>query len=242
MQSPFEGAELLSGQAGTSAKVDLERGGAKISVSLERKISVENPVTTYVVRAKDGCRVGYMKIKEFNGAVKRGVSSAIKELKEEAVDSYVLDLRGNLGGVLEGSLEIAGLFVKELGPAEKRTLVYVQDRSGKEEPIWAQPKLAFDTKTPMFVLVDKRSASASEVLAGSLQDNCRAVVVGKENSFGKGLIQGAFPVTDGCALTPLALNFQPLSRHLLPRPRGGGRTVDFPSTVDYVLLGPGLAS
>jgi carboxyl-terminal processing protease len=50
-----------------------------------------------------------MKVKEFNGAVKRGVSSALKELKEEGVDSYMLDLRGNLGGVLEGSLEIAGL-------------------------------------------------------------------------------------------------------------------------------------
>ena len=76
-KSPFEGAELLSGVAGTSAKVELERGGSKVSVSLERKISVENPVTTYVVSAKDGCRVGYMKLKEFNGACKRGISSAV---------------------------------------------------------------------------------------------------------------------------------------------------------------------
>jgi len=131
-KSPFEGAELLSGMKGTTLEVEIERGGVRIpTVTLERKISVDNPVTSYVVGAKDGCRVGYMRIKEFNGAVKRGVSASLKELRDERVDSYVLDLRGNLGGVLEGSLEIAGLFVDEPKPTQKRTIVYVQDRSGK---------------------------------------------------------------------------------------------------------------
>ena len=77
-----------------------------IQVELERRISVTNPVSSAVIPAKNGHKVGYMKMKEFNAACKRGVYEAVKGFKAEGVDDFVLDLRGNLGGVLDGALQV----------------------------------------------------------------------------------------------------------------------------------------
>lgn len=165
-------------------------------MQLERRISVANPVTSSIVTAKNGNKVGYMKMTEFNAACKRGIADAVKEMKEEQVDDYVIDLRGNLGGVLDGALQISALFLEEV-KGQKTTLVYVMDKSGNEEPVWLRSRKVLDKDTPITMILDSKSASASEVLGGSLRDNCRATIVGKEKSFGKGLIQGAFPLTDG---------------------------------------------
>lgn len=204
-KSPFEGTEMLQGVAGSQIKMKLMRpakpegnSGALLEVDMKRSITVEDPVKSQIVVAKDGRKVGYMKMKEFNAACKRGVADAVEKFKAEGgVSDMVLDLRGNPGGVLEGSLQIATLFMDE-PKASDRTIVYVMDRNGQEEPIWLKSKTGpLDTATPLIVLVDGKSASASEVLAGSLHDNCRAAVIGKQPSFGKGLIQGAFPLSDG---------------------------------------------
>jgi C-terminal processing protease CtpA/Prc len=77
-----------------------------IQVELERRISVTNPVSSSVIPAKNGHKVGYMKMTEFNAACKRGVFEAVKQLQSEGVDDFVLDLRGNLGGVLDGALQV----------------------------------------------------------------------------------------------------------------------------------------
>jgi len=222
-KSPFEGTEMLQGVAGSRIKMKLVRpfkpdasNGTPLEVDMERRITVENPVKSSIVTAKDGRKVGYMKMKEFNAACKRGVAEAVQEFTQAGVSDMVLDLRGNPGGVLEGSLQIATLFMDEPKTSD-RTIVYVMDRNGKEEPIWLKSKGApLDTSTPLLILLDGKSASASEVLAGSLHDNCRATIVGKQPSYGKGLIQGAFPLSDGSGvivtvakyLTPKHLEIQ----------------------------------
>jgi len=200
-KTSFEGAEQLQagGQLGSKVTLSLLResdSNRKIEVKLERRISVGNPVSSSIVTAKNGNKVGYMKMTEFNAACKRGIADAVKEMKKEKVDDYVIDLRGNLGGVLDGALQIAALFLEQLS-SQKTTLVYVMDNSGAEEAVWLKSRNVLDKETPITIILDSRSASASEVLAGALRDNCRATIVGKEKSFGKGLIQGAFPLTDG---------------------------------------------
>jgi len=197
-KTSFEGAEQLQagGAVGSKVTITLQRNERTFDVALERRISVANPVSSSVITAKDGRRVGYMKMTEFNAACKRGVFNAVRELKQENVDDYVLDLRGNLGGVLDGALQIAALFLEQMQES-KTTLVYVMDKSGTEEPVWLKSRSVLDKDTPLTIILDSKSASASEVLAGALRDNCRATIVGKEKSFGKGLIQGAFPLTDG---------------------------------------------
>jgi len=199
--TPFDATEMLQGVKGSKVSIEVERktneGQKIVSFELERKISVENPVSSTIFESQDGKKVGYIKLKEFNGASRRGVEDAIKSM--EPLDDIILDLRGNLGGVLEGSLQIAAAFVDEDGKPLP-TLVNVIDRKGKEEPVTLKSRETWDLKSPMLVLVDDKSASASEVLAGSLKDNCRAVVVGNTHSYGKGLIQGVYPLSDGSGL------------------------------------------
>lgn len=157
---------------------------------------VKDPVTYKISeRRKDGTVVGYVRITEFNSLVNPSLKEALEKLKKEGANAYVIDLRANTGGAFQSAVEISGMFLKD------RIATYVVD-SNKVELPFRTPKmqdLAVDPQAPLVIWLDGLSASASEVLAGSLHDNCRAVTMG-DKSFGKGLIQAVYGLKNGAGL------------------------------------------
>jgi len=136
-----------------------------------------------------------VRVSEFNSLVNSSLQRALSELKKQGANAYVMDLRGNTGGAFQSAIEISGLFLRD------RIATYVLDSNQVELP-FRTPKLqdlAIDPETPMVLWIDGLSASASEVLAGSLHDNCRAVTMG-DKSFGKGLIQAVYGLKNGSGL------------------------------------------
>lgn len=166
-------------------------------VTMERQtMEVKDPVQYKISETRsDGTKVGYVRISEFNSLVNSSLQRALSELKKQGANAYVIDLRGNTGGAFQSAIEISGLFLQD------RVATYVVDSNAVELP-FRTPKLqnlSIDPETPLVVWIDGMSASASEVLAGSLHDNCRAVTMGND-SFGKGLIQAVYGLKNGSGL------------------------------------------
>ena len=210
-------------------KGSTESDPAKV-VSMSRAFAeVKNPVQYKISEIRsDGTKVGYIKISEFNALVKASLEKALVDLERENVNAYVIDLRQNTGGAFQSAVEISSLFM------EGRVATYVVDNTSVKLPFrTATGQLAIDKTDPIVMLIDGRSASASEVLAGSLHDNCRAVLMG-ERSFGKGLIQAVYGLKSGEGLV------MTVARYITPSGRdiqGIGITPDFP-TPPSSYLGP----
>lgn len=167
-------------------EVTLERTVQKIGNPVRYKISEERP---------DGTKVGFIRILEFNSQVVPKLQEALQELSKAGSNAYVIDLRHNGGGAFQSAVEISSLFLKN------RIATYVVDNSQTKLP-FATAKNAdpvVDSTAPLVIWLDSKSASASEVLAGSLHDNCRAVLMG-DTSFGKGLIQAVYGLKNGAGL------------------------------------------
>lgn len=183
-----EVSKRMRGLSNTSLRMVVERPGVDslIEVNIVRRIINRNPVAYYGTIA-DG--VGYILLETFSHQAFEEVRKAFLDLKENAgITSLVLDLRDNSGGLVGEAVEILSMFVprgtkvlESRGKVENSNHTYKTER----EPL--------DTKIPLAVLVNGYTASASEVVAGALQDLDRAVIIG-ERSFGKGLIQQVFPL------------------------------------------------
>jgi len=162
------------------------------TVSLKRKLlEIRDPVQYQVLNGGPGQRTGVIRLVEFNARCVNAVQAAVLDLESQGVDRYILDLRGNPGGTFQSAAKVAGLFMSD------RLAVQVADGSGSKTDFRTSGEVLTDK--PLFVWMDRGSASASEVLAGALHDNCRAVLAG-DRSFGKGLIQGVFGLNDGTGL------------------------------------------
>ena len=135
--------------------------------------------------------MGYIRLNEFSATAAGQMQDAIKKMEAAKVDSYVLDLRANPGGLLRASIEIARMWL------DQGSIVSTTDRGGDRRSERATETALTDA--PMVVLVDKDSASASEILTGALQDNRRAVVVGTK-TFGKALVQSVHKLADGSGI------------------------------------------
>lgn len=178
-----EMSKILKGQPNTKLELRIQREGVAdpFNVEVTRKEIKIDDVPYYGVLQDN---VGYIKLTGFTATASRDVKAALKDLKEnQGVQSLVLDLRGNGGGLLQEAVNIVNLFVPR-GQEVVHTKGKVKDweRSHKtlNEP--------YDLEIPLVVLIDRASASASEIVAGTIQDLDRGVVIG-ENSFGKGLVQ-----------------------------------------------------
>jgi len=159
-------------------------------------MEIKDPVQYKITETRsDGTKVGYVRVTEFNSLVNSSLQRALSELKKQGANALVMDLRGNTGGAFQSAIEVSGLFMRD------RVATYVVDSNQVELP-FRTPKLQdllIEPEDPVVVWIDGMSASASEVLAGSLHDNCRAITMGNQ-SFGKGLIQAVYGLKNGAGL------------------------------------------
>src|ERR1700733_7675414 len=159
--------------------------------------------------------IGYIRVNGFDPQTAKQLKDAIEKLGGEKLQGLVLDLRDNPGGVVQAAMEAASYFLK---PGQK--ILSVKGRSIQDQSVEV-PKTATPYVFPLAVLVNAKSASASEILTGALQDHDRAVVIG-EPSFGKGLVQNVFPLTGNTALAlTTAFYYTPSGRSIQkPLPSG----------------------
>lgn len=185
----------LRGQAGTKVLVTVRRplaGDSLITLEITRGNIKVNPVPYHGI-GPDG--IGYIRLTTFSSESASAVKDALREmLKDPALKGLVIDLRGNGGGYLESAVQIAGYFV------DKGTeIVRTRGREASEEKIFKTTQSPLAPKLPLAILTDGSTASASEILSGSLQDLDRAVIVGSR-SFGKGLVQNTVNLPYGDVL------------------------------------------
>lgn len=183
---------LLLGPPNTEVAVTIERAGAATPITTTiRRAVIRVPAVPYTMLLDRG--IGYVPITRFNEVAAADVARAIIELQSRGAKGYILDLRGNGGGDLYQSLRMAGLFLEQ-----DSEIARVQHR-GKEPEIYRAEDRPLLTDAPIAVLVDGGSASASEIVAGSLQDQDRALIVGTR-TFGKGLVQTQMVLENGWAV------------------------------------------
>lgn len=185
-------ADSLTGTPGTRVNVTFARPGVPepIKATFTRAL-IRVPAVPYAIMF-DG-KVGYIPLQGFNETSTSELARAVMSLQSQGARGLVLDLRGNPGGFLDQSLSISNLFLKE-----GQEIASVRGRNVEPQHYYAREKPIAPT-LPLVILTDQFSASASEIVAGALQDHDRAVIVGT-TSFGKGLVQTVFNLDGGYAL------------------------------------------
>ncbi len=186
-----EASRALRGPPGSKVAFEIERGDQRLPITVQREAVHLRAVTRVILLPR---MVGYVNVNVFNQSTAAELQVAVDSLVRLGARSLILDLRGNPGGLLEQGVGVAELFL-DAG----QSIVQLRARPGQA------PQTITDTATqrwptlPVAVLIDKGSASASEIVAGALQDHDRAVVVGM-TSYGKGSAQNVYPLVSGGAL------------------------------------------
>jgi carboxyl-terminal processing protease len=185
-------SNALRGTVGTSVNVTYARPSVPEPIKLTFKRAVVHvPAVPYATLVGD--HIGYIPLQTFNENTAEEVEAAASKLVSQGAKGLVLDLRDNGGGIVEQALAVSSLFLKEGQP-----IVNVRGRNTPDETARASNE-HLSTQPPLVILTDGNSASASEIVAGALQDHDRALVLGT-TSFGKGLVQSLFPLEGGYAL------------------------------------------
>ena len=182
----------IRGEAGTKVKLVIQRGDKTLNFEITRaKIEIKS--VRWEIKDKN---IGYIEISRFDSKTSELIKEAATELKEKGVKAIVLDLRNNPGGYLDAAVDVSSQFVKNgTVVTEKRTV----GKERKEEYHASGSGKLTDPNIPMVVLVNEGSASASEIVAGALQDQKRATLIG-EKTFGKGSVQAVESLGQGSTL------------------------------------------
>ena len=196
-------AAVLRGEAGTRVLLRLDTNGKEKEIELQRRQVDLKPVRVST-RQAGGHTLGYLRITQFSEPVPEQTEQALSSLEVQGIDGLILDLRNNSGGLVSAGVAVANAFL------DRQAVVETQDRQGLSSPVQAGPGQLY--AGPMLTLVNGGTASASEILAGALQDNGRSPLAGGR-TFGKGLIQTLINLgdTSGLAVT--------VARYLTPSGR-----------------------
>jgi carboxyl-terminal processing protease len=186
----YEATLKIRGKKGTTVKLEIQRAGLKEPITLDIKRD-EIPLETVhsAVKKENGEKIGYVEVTSFSENTAEDFKKQLKDLEKEDIKGLVIDVRGNPGGLLSSVEEILKEFV-----TEKKPYVQIEMRDGEKKRYFSSLKKEKDY--PVVVLVDKGSASASEILAGALKEAQGYQVIG-ETTFGKGTVQQAVPMGDG---------------------------------------------
>lgn len=185
-----EVSEMLRGQVGTSFKLKVQRPGQKkpIEFDIVRR-SIQLPIIPYYGMLEN--HVGYISLSTFSGNPSKEFKQAFLDLKKQGITSLVIDLRNNGGGLLDEAVKIANYFLPR-----GETLVTTKGKVEQASNMYKTLREPLDLDIPLAVLVNSATASSSEILAGSLQDLDRAIIIGNR-TFGKGLVQTTRPLPYG---------------------------------------------
>ena len=218
-------ASKLRGEKGSKVLVQISTEDGEIKeIDLERRSVDLRPVRTKRLR-DESHTLGYLRITQFSESVPKKIEEALQELKEKEVEGIILDLRNNSGGLVSSGIAVADSFLNE------KLVVETKNRDGIKDSIISEKNTFFDG--PMVTIVNKGTASASEILAGALQDNKRSALIGKQ-TYGKGLIQSlkslsedsGIAITVASYLTPNGNNIQ--GRGIIP-----DKILDFAEAKDF---------
>ena len=179
----------IKGVEGTKVTIGILRDGEELSFEIERK-TVE---VKHVTSQKLENNIGYIYISSFEGDVSSQFEEAYNDLANQGITSLIIDIRNNGGGIVDESLDIA-----EMMTDKGQTLLIESDKNGEEEVIKAEEDKTITM--PIVLLVNEYSASASEILAGILKENVENATLIGNTTYGKGVIQTLYPLTDGSGI------------------------------------------
>ena len=188
--SLMDAVQKMRGPKGTKVNLTIQRDGTADPLQFTL---VRDTIKIESVKSKVLDNIGYVKLTQFQEATGRDLGRVLKQFKEQKVQSTILDLRNNPGGLLTAAVEVSEQFLPN-----GKLVVYTKGRESKKDEWFAKGRDQMDD-SPMIILVNEGSASASEIVAGALQDYGRAVIVGT-TSFGKGSVQTILPLGDGSGL------------------------------------------
>lgn len=189
----LEVSEMLRGQVGTSFKLKVQRPGTKKPMEFDIvRRSIQLPIIPYYTMLDNN--IGYINLSTFSGNPSKEFKQAFLDLKKQGITSLVIDLRNNPGGLLDEAIDIANFFLPR-----GKTLVTTKGKIKQASNTYKTLREPLDLEIPLAVLVNGGTASSSEILAGSLQDLDRAVIIGNR-TFGKGLVQTTRPLPYGGAM------------------------------------------
>ena len=211
----------LRGELGSEVKVTVIREGTAqpVTVALERA-AVDLPSISGNYLVKPG--VGYVALSRgFHSTTSDELSTAISSLKEQGMNQLILDLRGNPGGFLDQAIRVADKFLQR-----GQIVVSVRNRDGKAGDRDWQAESGAPENFPLVLMIDEGSASASEIVAGAIQDHDRALIIGQP-SFGKGLVQTIYPISGGTGLTLTTARYLTPSGRLIQRDYSNGSVYEY---------------
>ena len=215
----------LRGNRGTRVKVAVERCGRRLEFGIRRGV-VGHTTLSYSTMLDD--TTGYIILSTFAETSHDEFRAALRKLKRQGMRRLIFDLRGNGGGSLSSAIGIAN----ELLPSGS-LIVYTQGQHQRRQNVYARPGGMF-TEGSVVVMVDESSASASEVVSGALQDNDRALIVGRR-TFGKGLVQREFHLDDGSSVLLTTARYYTPSGRSIQRPYDQGTDEYYRDYVQQVL-------
>lgn len=223
---PTEGLPLdevvgkLKGPKGTTVHIKIVRVGIAepIPLAIVREAIPTNSISNVLMLKDD---IGYIQIKDFTYTTVRELDEAIATLKKQGMKRLILDLRGNPGGLLDAAVGVADHFIDK-----GQMIVYTKGRAGDPEQEYRAPGSAERLDVPLIVMINRGSASASEIVAGAIQDHDRGLVVG-ETSWGKGLVQSVYSLQYGAGLA--------LTTQKYYTPSGRNIQRDYSSFYDYYM-------
>ncbi|HEY1022028.1 MAG TPA: S41 family peptidase, partial [Flavisolibacter sp.] len=207
--------KLIRGKSGSKVKLSIIRGGAEKNIIVTRgRIPLPALDASYMVDEN----TGYIKLGKFSETAYREFMESLEKLQAGGMQDLILDLRGNGGGYITQAVNIADEFLNE-----EKLIVYTQGTNIDKKEYKANKEGVFE-KGKLLVLIDELSASASEIVAGALQDWDRATIVGRR-SFGKGLVQEQYGLSDGSAIRLTVARYYTPSGRSIQRPYDKGKKI-----------------
>jgi carboxyl-terminal processing protease len=204
----------LRGPKGTLVQVSLKRPGYDqlIDIQVPRdEINIPSITASFMVDAQ----TGYVRVQDFAENTDRDLGNALRDLKAKGMKRLLLDLRGNPGGPLDQAIKVSNRFLPQ-----GSLIVYTRGRVPNSDQDYVATERSEYTDMPLVVLVDRRSASASEIVSGALQDHDRGLIVG-ETTFGKALVQSVYRISEGAGLALTTARYYTPSHRLIQRPWDG---------------------